>query len=252
VAAEETAVEQLLSHLSELSARQFAADVATDLDKYGLAAPMTTVSLRGGGTNAIAQLLVGSPDASNTVRFVKRADEPFVYGVDTNIISWLPSSYLALRSHRLTGGSSEEITKLVVEGKAEKVVVERGADKKWKLVEPSQGILDNDALQHLLDEWGALRAEQFIREGRDNLSEYGLDQPEVTITATAVDRTYSLALGKLQGPDSRYALWSEPALVFTIWTSGANTLTRSIVTPSRQATATVPTTNAPASEPPKP
>jgi hypothetical protein len=245
VAAEETAVEQLLSHLSGLSARQFAADVATDLDKYGLAAPMTTVSLRGGGTNAIAQLLVGSPDTSNTVRFVKRADEPFVYGVDTNIISWLPSSYLALRSHRLTGGSLEEITKLVVEGKAEKVVVERGADKKWKLVEPSQGILDNDALQHLLDEWGALRAEQFIREGRDNLAEYGLDQPEVTITATAGDRTYSLALGKLQGPDSRYALWSEPALVFTIWTSGANTLTRSIVTPSRQTTATVPTTNVP-------
>ncbi len=245
VSAEETAVEQLLSHLSDLTARQFAADVATDLDKYGLAAPVATVSLRGRETNTIAQLLVGSLDASNTVRFVKRADEPFVYGVDTNIISWLPSNYLALRSHRLTNGSSAEITKLVIEGTVGKVVVERGVDKKWKLVEPSQGILDNDALQHLLDEWGALRAEQFIREGRDNLAEYGLDQPEATITATAGDKTYSLALGKSQGSDNRYALWNEPPLVFTIWTSGANTLTRSIVTPSKQATATVPTANAP-------
>jgi len=245
VAAEETAVEQLLSHLSDLNASQFAADVATDLDKYGLAAPVATVSLRGGGTNTIAQLLVGSADASNTIRFVKRADEPFVYGVDTNIISWLPSNYLALRSHRLTDGSPEEITKLVIEGTAGKVVVERGADKKWKLVEPAQGILDNDALQHLLDEWGALRAEQFVREGRDNLAEYGLDQPEVTITARAGDRTYSLALGRLQDPNSQYALWSEPAVVFTIWTSGANTLMRNVVTPSGQATATVPTTNAP-------
>jgi hypothetical protein len=245
VTAEETTVDQLLSHLGDLSARQFAADVATDLDKYGLAAPVATVSLRGSGTNAIAQLLVGSPDVSNTVRFVKRADEPFVYGVDTNIMSWLPSNYLALRSHRLTDGSTDEITKLVIEGKAGKVVVERGPDKKWGLVEPSQGILDSDALQHLLDEWGALRAEQFIREGRDNLAEYGLDQPEATITTTAGERTYSLALGKLQGPDSQYALWADPPLVFTIWASGANTLMRNIVTVPSQATTAVPPTNVP-------
>jgi hypothetical protein len=253
VAAEQTAVEELLSHLGGLSAVQFAADVATDLDKYGLAAPMATVSLRGTGTNTIAQLLVGSLDASNTVRFVKRADEPFVYGVDTNIISWLPSSYPALRSRRLTDGSPGEITKLVIDGKAGRVVIERGTDKKWKLVEPSQGILDNDALQHLLDEWGALRAEQFIREGRDNLVEYGLDQPEATITVTAGDRTYSLGLGKSQGSDSRYALWSEPALVFTIWASGANTLMRNVVTPSKQVTSTPPATNtAPATNSPAP
>lgn len=244
VAAEETAVEQLVSHLSSLSATQFAADVATDLDKYGLAAPVATVSLHGMGTNAIAQLLVGSTDSSNTVRFVKRADEPFVYGVDTNIISWLPSNYLALRTLRLTSGSSDDITKLVIEEKTGKVVVQRGPDKKWKLVEPSRGILDNDALQHLLDEWGALRAEKFIREGHDNLVDYGLDQPEATITATAGDRTYSLALGKLQGADSQYALWSDPPLVFTIWASGANTLMRNVVTSSGLSPAAVPATNA--------
>jgi hypothetical protein len=125
------------------------------------------------------------------------------------------------------------------------VVVDRGADKKWKLVEPSQGVLDKDVLQHLLDEWGALRAEEFVREGRENLTEYRLDQPEVTITATAGDRTRSLELGKLRNSDSRYALWSEPALVFTISTSGANTLMRTVVTPSNPTTTAASTTNTP-------
>jgi hypothetical protein len=243
--AEQTVVEELLGRLVDLTAAQFAADIATDLDKYGLAAPVATVTLRGEGTNTIAQLLVGSTDASDRVRFVKRADEPFVYGVDTNIVSWLPASYLALRSRHPNDMPSEEITKLVIEGKAGKVALERGADKKWKLVEPSQGILDNDALQHLLDEWAALRAEEFVREGRENLAEYGLDQPEATITATAGDRTRSLELGKPRNPDSRYALWSEPALVFTISASGANTLMKNVVTPSSPATAAS-TTNAPA------
>jgi hypothetical protein len=204
------------------------------------------VSLRGEGTNTIAQLLVGSTDESNRVRYVKRADEPFVYGVDTNILSWLPANYLALRSRRLNDMTSAEITKLVIEQKAGKMVVERGADKKWKLLEPPQGVLDNDALQQILDEWVALRAEEFVHEGRDSPAEYGLDQPELTITATAGDRTRSLELGKPRNSDTRYALWSEPPLVFTISTSGANTLMKTVITPSSAATPAPSTTNAPA------
>jgi hypothetical protein len=246
VAAEESAVEDWLGRLGALTAQVFAADIATDLDKYGLAAPVATVSLRGEGTNTIAQLLVGSTDESNRVRYVKRADEPFVYGVDTNILSWLPANYLALRSRRLNDMTSAEITKLVIEQKAGKMVVERGADKKWKLLEPPQGVLDNDALQQILDEWVALRAEEFVHEGRESPAEYGLDQPELTITATAGDRTRSLELGKPRNSDTRYALWSEPPLVFTISTSGANTLMKTVVTPSSAATPAPSTTNAPA------
>lgn len=232
VAADEAAVRVLLGHLSGLSARQFTADVATDLDKYGLAAPTTTVSLRGDGTNTLAQLLVGAVDSSNGVRFVKRADEPFVYGVDTNIASWLPANYLELRSRLLASMAADEITKLVIEKKAGRVTLQRGADKKWQLIEPAQGVFDNDALQHVLDEFAAVRAEEFIREGRDNLAEYGLDDPEATFVVTAGDKTSTLTIGKPAGPETRFALWDAPALVFTVSTSGANTLLKDVVSPS--------------------
>ena len=252
VAADEAAVRRLLGHLSGLSVRQFTADVATDLDKYGLAAPMATVSLRGLGSNAVAQLLVGALDASNTVRFVKRPDEPFVYGVDTNIVSWLPGNYLALRSRFVADVKADEITRLVIEKKTGKVVLQRGMDKKWKLVEPAEGVLDNDALQYALEEFAALRAEDFIREGRDNLAEYGLEEPEVTISATAGDKTHTLALGKLQGPERKYALWSDPPLVFTVGTSAANTLTKDVVTPPSPPPASVSTNNPPPTGAPVP
>jgi hypothetical protein len=229
--AEEAAVRQLLNHLSGLNARQFAADVATDLDKYGLAAPMATVSVRTDGTNVLAQLLVGASDESNALRFVKRADEPFVYGVDTNITSWLPTNYLPLRSHLLSDVKTDDITKLVIEKKTGRVVLQRGVDKKWKLVEPTEGVFDNDALQHVLDEFAAVHAEEFIHEGRDNLTAYGLDEPVGTFTATAGDKTCTLALGKSQGSDRTYAFWGDPPLVFTIWTSGANTLMKDVVAP---------------------
>jgi len=131
--ADDAAVEQLLRHLGGLSARQFTADVATDLDKYGLAAPLATVTLRGDGTNLLGQLLVGALDASNTVRFVKRVDEPFVYGVDTNIVGWLPTNYLALRARALVGLKADQITKLTIEKKPGKVTLQRDADKSGAL-----------------------------------------------------------------------------------------------------------------------
>jgi hypothetical protein len=228
--ADDTAVQQLLRHLGGLNARQFAADVATDLDKYGLAAPMATVSLLGDGTNLLAQLLVGALDPSNTTRFVKRVDEPFVYGVETNIDTWLPANWLSLRARALADLNPDQITKLTIEKKSGKVTLQRDADKKWKLLEPVQGVIDSDALQRLLDEFAALPAEEFVRGGRDNLAEFGLDQPEATLTATAGDKTYTLLLGKSQNAERQYAFWSDPPLVFTIWTSRANTLVRDVIT----------------------
>lgn len=231
VPAQDAEVDALLAHLGTLDATQFVADVATDLDKYGLAAPTATVNLLGTGTNMLAQLLVGSENASNAVRFVKRGDEPFVFGVATNIDEWLPRTYLRLRSRLLTDLKTDQITRLTVQKKSGPTVVERGADNKWHLVEPEQGILDNDALQHALDAFAQFRAEDILREGRENLAEYGLDQPEATITASMGVKQYTLAIGKLLGTDFRYALWSDPPLVLTIWTSQANTLIKDIATP---------------------
>ncbi len=200
VSADDSAVQLVLRHLGDLNARQFTADVTTDLDKYGLAAPIATVVLRGDGTNILAQLLVGATDASNTVRFVKRVDEPFVYGVETNIADWLPSNYLTLRTHVLAELKADQITNLTIEKSSGKVALQRDGDKKWKLIEPAQGVIDSDALQRLLDELTAVPAEDFVHEGRDNLAEYGLDQPQATLTVTLGDKTYTLLLGKAQGP----------------------------------------------------
>ena len=261
VPAEKSQVDALLGYLANAMATQFVADVATDLDKYGLAAPTMTVNLLGTGTNTVAQLLIGTMEASNAVRYVKRADEPFVYGVPTTIDEWLPRDYLKLRLRRLVDVKSDQITRLMVEKKSGKTVVERGADKKWQLVEPSQGVLDNDVLQHLLDEFAQFSAVNFVREGRENLAEYGLDQPEATITASVGEKQYTLAIGKVLGTDFQYALWNDPPLVATIWTRQANMLMKDMVAqpataapaPSAAALVVAPTnapptsTNAPAS-----
>jgi len=178
VAADDDAVRQLLHDLDGLKAKQFTADVATDLDRYGLAAPATTISLLGEGTNV---LLVGSLDASNSVLYVKRADEPFIYGVETNAIAVNPGS---LRTRQVFDLKSDQVTKLV----AGNTTVARDGSGKWKLVAPAQGVLDTDSLNHLLDAFCQLRAEEF--------GEPYTDVAPPTLTVTVGETTHWIVIDK--------------------------------------------------------
>jgi hypothetical protein len=109
-------------------------------------------------------------------------------------------------------------------------------------------VLDNDSLQRLLETVAQLRAEKFLREGRDNLAEYGLDTPEFTLAAQTGDKTYTLALGKPLDGGLQYALWSDPPLVFTVATAELGPITKQIVTTIPAAAASTPTNTLHAAE----
>jgi hypothetical protein len=230
IAAEETKVTGFLDKLGNLTATQFTADVATDLDRYGLAAPIATITLLGDGTKALAQLLVGGLSETNAIRYVKRGDEPFICGVETNVVEWLPAGPLALRERRLVELKPDQITKLTLQRANGRVALERSFDGKWKLLEPSQGVLDNDALKGLLNAVTQLQSVDFVRQGRDDMGGYGLDAPEFTLSAQVGDKTYTLALGKPAEDGLQYALWSDPPLVFTVETVNLEPFTKPIVT----------------------
>lgn len=252
VAAEDALVRQWLAQLGDLAIKQFTADVATDLDKYGLAVPTASVTLLGAATNVLAQLLVGATDDTHLLRYVKRADEPFVYGVTSNIVEWLPASPLALRTRRLTELKPEQITQLTLQRAASEVKLDRASDGKWRLTEPAQGVLDNDALARLLDAFCQLHAHDLLRESADKPAEFGLDAPELTVTALASDKNYTLTLGKVGADGLRYAAWSDPALLITVPAANLTPLTKDIVTAPAASPVPPPPTNPPPAEAPAP
>jgi hypothetical protein len=236
--AEEAEVRGLISRLSELTAAQFLADVASDLDKFGLAEPSTSITLRGEGTNVLAQLLIGSLDETQALYRVKRADEPFIYGVGTAIAGWLPATALDLRERRVSELQPDKVTRMTFEKPAGRIVLERAEDGNWRMVEPTHGAFDNDGLQRLLVAFAQLRAEKFVRQDFENAGEYGLDNPERSLTGVAGGKTYTLALGKQFADGSRYASWSEPPLVFTISHETATALSKDVALVARPANST--------------
>lgn len=250
--AEDRVVRELLAKLGQISAKQFVTDVAADLAPYGLDKPAATVTIHGAGTNILGQILIGSLNTSNAVRYAKRPDEPFVYGVEHAVLGSLPGSAVACRDRRLGDWREDLITKFTCEKSGDRLVIERGPDKKWKLVEPSQGVLDINRLQQVLDLFSYLRADGFERDGLDNLAAYGLDQPVARVTVEdAGHRSSTIQIGSAKDNTVSFASWNDPALIFTLDSGSVAILTNRLVTVPMPAPAPVlpapvaPATNSP-------
>jgi hypothetical protein len=223
VAADEGTMNGLLDQLHELRATQFVADVATDLDKFGLASPVATVNLLGTGTNSLAQLLLGAVDSSNSVRFAKRADEPFIYGVDTNIFGVLPSNVLAVRTLWIREISPDQITRVEIQKPASQFIAERHGTNAWHLVEPAQGALDLDGLQQLIESFSHLHVDRFIG------AHTNVEPSEATVKVFAGEKTYTLVVGQPTETGARYASWSDPPLMFVLPSASADRFLKPLV-----------------------
>lgn len=148
-----------LRELTGLRVQEFAADVATDLDRYGLANPARTITLTGSVTNQTIQLLISATQPPAPVGYVKRADEPFIYAVAADALARLPAHYGAIRDRTIFALEPDQIT----EWHAGNLIARRPPGGAWQLVQPQQGVLDTDALHEALQTFARLRAASFDR-----------------------------------------------------------------------------------------
>ena len=186
VPADEPAVRRFLADLAGVRAKRFVADVTTDPQQYGLTRPAATVTLAGSGTNVLVQLLVGSVDTTNSLRFAKCSGEEFIYGIEANFLEQLPANYSGLRSRSVFDLPAEQITQLVVGP----VTLAR-AQGQWKLAAPAQGVVDVDAVNSLVAVFAKLQADSFGRL-KTEAETAGCDP--ITIRATIGDATHWLTL----------------------------------------------------------
>lgn len=231
--AEDAVINGMVRALQNLEVRAFVDDVATDLSKYGLMSPSATTTFLGEGTNVLAQLLVGDVREGTTERFVKSSAEPYVYAADGGVLRMISSAPMVFRSRSVTDVTAAQVTRVTVANQTGKVVVEKTAEGGWRLVEPSQGVVDTDALRALIGAVTTLRADDLVRDTLDAAELFGLDQPEMTITLHVGDQPYELRVGNPSPAGGKYMSWNKPPLVFTVALTKLIPLVRTFVTPMR-------------------
>lgn len=243
--AEQDACGDLVHLVADVEIKEFVADVVTDLATYGLDKPFAQITLHkaagaavespkaeSASTNAapatttpaaatepapIVTVQVGKVDPTKGIVYVKRVDEPFVYGAETNFLADLPKGLLDLRNRTILDVDADSVSKIEIARGASKFVTDRvfvknesGVEsREWKLVSPAQGVLDVDAVVDAVAALSDLKAEKLVADNPSNLAEYGLDQPALTATfvtaatTNAPELTYVLLVGK-EGADKRH------------------------------------------------
>jgi hypothetical protein len=204
--AERSAVELLLSQLSDMAIAQFVNDVVPDLTRYGLDRPgREFVVMR--GTNVAAHLQVGKvADNLGTLLFARRLDEPGVYAVPRTVLFNLDSE-AQVRSWRMDPTNVVQVT---VTHQGRKRVFGREAGT-WKVTEgtPLAEFIP-DAIDEMLFQignWDSMRYTVTDEAWLTRMGKFGevAHEVEIRLGPPAVMRVMRLRFGGMLGAN-RYVM----------------------------------------------
>ncbi|MBI5396033.1 MAG: DUF4340 domain-containing protein [Verrucomicrobia bacterium] len=202
----------------------------------------------------LIELQFGKEDKDKKLVYVKRADEPYVYAVESDGFGKLPKTALTLRNRTLIATEKSKVTKLVSIAGAAKVAVEK-KDDKWKLAAGVQGVLDTNALDDVLWTVTGLNAEKFVSAAAADQAQYGVDKParvlNFEVSDAGTNKTFELSLGKETADKGRYGLLRGQPQIFELSASTTSSLTKDLLKrPETNVPPAKVTAPAPAAKPP--
>jgi hypothetical protein len=229
VEADTDAVNQVVWNLSFFKVGKLVALSAEDLGKYGLDSPGIKVSVTyedsgstGDSDEVISEkedlikpkekitktLLVGrklEPEKDKSDYFAKFADEDLIFQ-----IGWpdVRDYSIELASKSLFDFDTSQANYLKIKYPERELSLQKNEDKKWKILQPEEKILEGNFADRVLTAMNVLKAESVVQYSSDNLSEFELDKPKFSVTVGFKDGENSLLVGKITDKD--YFVMNKP------------------------------------------
>lgn len=215
--ADEGAMNDLLGKARDLRARDFVADDAKTLARFGLDRPQVRLQIWEQGAKEPRALLLAparEKDLAYATATGAGAGGPVVL-VEGKALADLSRSAQDLRDRSLFAAfDTRDVTGVRIQQGAQTLELARRGEDDWQLVSPKKGKARaarvSDIVWTLRNlKWRDLVAEQGWEAGR-----YGLEPPATTITLTGKDgkTLAALAVGKREKGDAYVRLPGEPAL----------------------------------------
>lgn len=196
---DQQAILELTKSIGALTVRQFIADKPDDT-LYGFNAPYASMTLTGSDGAEKVRLTIGKKVDDDGHEFYARlADRPQVFTLSDRGILFILQPWFVWRDRTISRFEWRHPRKLsIIEGNT-KTIYRRNQGDMWQLVSPRTAMADTFRLYTGVfgeDGLGRLNALAWISEKRDNLADFGLDQPSlrVVVEFDSVDGTILPAL----------------------------------------------------------
>jgi hypothetical protein len=197
--ADDLKVQNLLSDARGIHVEQFVTDEPIALNLYGLESPQITLNLWEKDQEKPQQLLLGNADVENTGVYAKLGDQDSLVLVKTDALEQLKKTAFDLRYKRILSFTQNQIKKIQIKYPETIILLEKDGDV-WKAKEPEKKELLPYKVNNLIYDLGDLEFKEEILTPEEDLSVYGLHEPQVEVTLWEENdrEVFTLLAGKQQ------------------------------------------------------
>ncbi len=222
--ADQKAVEELLDQVAEMKAIQRVSSnpekqAVFQVDSSGVEAKLTDAS-----GNLLAHLFAGktTPEIFNS--YIRAADSNDVYVVKGYLKATFDKGYRSWRDRTIFAFLKEDVTHLAIQSGEEEIELQIDAAGEWQMLKPPVSATEKAEVEAITELMSALETDDFA-ESKD-LSEYGLDTPQASITATLKDGTARTLLIGSEESGSHYVKRPDKAQIFELTKANVDKLIR--------------------------
>lgn len=199
--ADQDAVSSLMSALAPLDADSVVEEKASDTAKYGLNAPVLTVSLglSGGKTDTIE---FGDEAPAGSLVYARRGSDSTVFALADSAKTSFDKSVNDLRDKRLLTFNTDKLTSVELDSKKGPVSFAKNNQGDWQIVKPSAWRADSFQVEELVRKLHDARMDLSgsADDQKKAAGSFASGQPLATVKVTDASGTETLDVKKA-GPD---------------------------------------------------
>ena len=212
--ADQTAVKELLDQVAEMKTLERASSnpekqAVFQVDSSGVEAKLTDAS-----GNLLAHLFAGKTTPGIFDSYVRAADSNDVYIVNGHLKSTFDKGYRSWRDRSIFSFPKEDVTHLTIRSEEEEIELQIDAAGVWQMLKPIVSAADGTEVEAITELMSSLETDDFA-EAKE-LSEYGLDVPKMSITATLKDGSARTLLIGVEESGAYYVKRGDKVQIFEL------------------------------------
>jgi hypothetical protein len=180
-AADQTAVDALISGLTDARIERNLTASAEEIKSYGLSEPAVTleIKLKNG---EMRRLKLGAKDFSGLSVYGQLDQAPDAVLLPASLLTSADKPLDDLRDRAVLGVSQYDLSALKLSNEHGQLTLAK-QDANWMLKSPIEAAADESEVSSLLGEITSAKAVEFVSETADDPAKYGLHKPAITLTA---------------------------------------------------------------------
>ena len=217
VAADESEASAITSSLASLDVQRVVEEEPEDLEPFGLADPRIDVAFKLDENAEFRHLLIGEQTPTGGNLYASVEGEGRVFLISSFLDTTFNRTTFDLRDKAILKFDRDEVDTVEVAGQERTVRLARN-ESEWTLTAPWQAQARGDygTSEGLLGRLGTAQMRSIETEDASDLSSFGLEAPEITVTVSAASSQATLLVGKKSPDGTFYARDISRPLVFTV------------------------------------